>query len=141
MNGVAFRLKNEFCSRQFAGFLVVGGSAVILNFFCRVFLSGYLSYAAAIVVAYLIAMVFAFVLGKCFVFQSRRSSRTAREFINFGLVNGLAVLQTLGISLLLAYVVLPYCGVSSHGEEIAHAVGIMVPAFTSYVGHKHFTFK
>ncbi len=141
MNSVALRLKTEFCSRQFLAFLVVGGCAAVLNFCCRLWLSRYLSYSIAIRVAFVVAMVFAFLLGKFFVFEARETSRAPKQFMNFTIVNGFAAVQTLGISLLLAYVVLPCCGVASHREEFAHAVGIMVPVFTSYVGHKYFTFK
>jgi hypothetical protein len=27
------------------------------------------------------------------------------------------------------------------GREIAHGIGIMAPAFSSYLGHKHFSFR
>jgi putative flippase GtrA len=51
------------------------------------------------------------------------------------------VAQTWAISLILARHVLPWAGVTSHAETIAHAVGIMVPVVSSYYGHKHFSFK
>jgi len=55
----------------------------------------------------------------------------------FALVNVLAVAQALVISLLLADVALPALGVEAFRGEIAHAIGIMVPAVTRYFGHKH----
>ena len=58
----------------------------------------------------------------------------------FALVNVVAVLQTWGISMALYYL-LPLFGVASHVPEIAHAVGVMVPVFTSYIGHKKYSFK
>ena len=56
------------------------------------------------------------------------------------LVNVLAVLQTLAVSLILARLVLPWLDVRAHREEIAHLVGVCVPVFTSYLGHKYWTF-
>jgi putative flippase GtrA len=59
----------------------------------------------------------------------------------FSAVNAIAVLQTWLISMGLALYVLPYWGVIRFAEEIAHAVGVVVPVFTSYLGHKHFSFR
>jgi putative flippase GtrA len=63
------------------------------------------------------------------------------EILAFALVNLLAVAQTLAISLLLAYYVLPALGVIQHSETLAHVVGVIVPVFTSFVGHKYWTFR
>jgi putative flippase GtrA len=43
--------------------------------------------------------------------------------------------------MLLAYYVLPRMGLTQFITEIAHAVGVVVPVFTSYLGHKRFSFK
>jgi hypothetical protein len=32
-------------------------------------------------------------------------------------------------------------GVTAYVPEIAHGVGVAVPVFTSYLGHKHFSFR
>lgn len=53
----------------------------------------------------------------------------------------MAVLQTLAVSMGLALYVLPALGVTRHVAEIAHAVGVIVPVFTSYLGHKHLSFR
>ena len=37
--------------------------------------------------------------------------------------------------------VLPSLGVQRFVHEIAHAVGVVVPVFSSYLGHKHLSFK
>ena len=58
----------------------------------------------------------------------------------FTLVNVLAVAQTLAISLLLADLVLPELGIVTYRKALAHAVGIAVPAVTSYFGHRYWTF-
>jgi putative flippase GtrA len=57
------------------------------------------------------------------------------------LVNGLAIIQTWAISLLMAYYALPALGVQDYTLEIAHAVGIVVPVFTSFIGHKYWSFR
>ena len=51
------------------------------------------------------------------------------------------MLQTWAISVLLADWLLPALGVRQYVHEVAHAVGVAVPVFTSYLGHKHLSFK
>lgn len=41
----------------------------------------------------------------------------------------------------LAYYVLPGVGVTRFAPEIAHAAGVVFPVFTSYFGHKHWSFR
>jgi putative flippase GtrA len=127
-------------SRQFLAFLVTGGIAALVNFGSRILLDQWMSYSAAIVLAYLCGMTTAFLLARAFVFTESRHS-TAQSALWFAAVNVFAVFQTWAISLLLARYVLPWAGVTSHTETIAHAVGIMVPVVSSYYGHKHLSFR
>lgn len=127
-------------SRQFLLFLLTGGTAAAVNFGSRILYSRWLDFSPAVILAYLTGMVTAFVLAKLFVFrESRQSVHRAAGF--FILVNLVAVAQTWAISMLLLYYVLPRCGVSAHADEIAHAVGVAVPVFTSYLGHKRWSFR
>jgi putative flippase GtrA len=127
-------------SRQFGFFLVTGGIAALVNFGSRILFGQWMSYSASIVLAYLCGMVTAFLLARAFVFTDSRRS-TAQSVLWFAAVNLFAVLQTWAISVILARYLLPWAGVTSHAETLAHAVGIMVPVVSSYFGHKHFTFK
>ena len=121
-------------------FLLAGAFAAAVNFASRVVLSLFCPYAVAIVVAYGIGMTAAFLLNRRFVFRNP-SSRLHRQVAWFVAVNILALLQTLGVSLLLAQQVLPALGVAWHTAEIAHGIGIAVPIVTSYFGHTHWTFR
>ena len=49
--------------------------------------------------------------------------------------------QTWAVSLFLAYKALPAMGIQKNVDAIAHLLGIAVPVFTSYIGHKRFSFK
>jgi len=129
-----------FASRQFMLFLLTGGTAAVVNFVSRIVVNQWLGYSAAIVVAYLIGMVTAFVLARLFVF-TQSSQPWRRSALIFTLVNVLAVAQTWAISVGLAYYVLPRAGVTRFAPEIAHAVGVVFPVFTSYLGHKHWSFR
>jgi len=126
--------------KRFVYFAMAGGVAAALNFGSRILLSQVFAYSVAIVLAYVIGMITAFVLNRTFVFPEGNQGihKQAGWFVA---VNVLAVLQTLGISLLLARVLFPTMGMTFHPEEVAHAIGIIVPIFTSYIGHKKFTFR
>ena len=74
------------------------------------------------------------------VFQQSQQS-FGRSALLFAVVNVLAVLQTWLVSMGLVIYALPHMGLTRWVAETAHAVGVVVPVFTSYLGHKHFTFR
>ena len=130
----------QIISRQFLTFLLTGGVAAAVNFGSRILYNLWLDFSAAIVLAYITGMITAFVLAKLFVFK--KSQQTLhRSALFFILVNLVAVVQTWVISVGLAYYVLPVMDIKIFVREIAHAVGVAVPVFTSYIGHKHWSFR
>lgn len=130
----------QFMSRQFLVFLITGGTAAVVNFGSRIVYSLWLDFSLAVILAYITGMITAFVLAKLFVFkESQQSGHSSAIF--FVLVNLVAVLQTWAISMGLAYYLLPSLGITLFVWEIAHAVGVAVPVFTSYIGHKRWSFR
>jgi putative flippase GtrA len=126
--------------KEFWRFLAAGGVAAAANFGSRFLFSLWLRYEWAIVLAYIVGMTVAFLLMRRYVFNA--SGRpAARQIAIFAAVNLLALLQTLLVSIALVRWVLPYLGVVSRTEAIAHFVGVLVPVVTSYIGHRMFTFK
>ena len=125
---------------QFLRFVLAGGLAAAANFLARIALSRWLPYAAAITLAYLVGMTVAFLLNRRYVFP-QAANHTHHQVFWFCVVNAAALLQTLVVSLLFDEVLLPCLGIRWHAQEIAHAVGIIVPVFTSFLGHKHLSFK
>jgi putative flippase GtrA len=121
-------------------FLLAGGVAAAVNFGSRILLSVVLPYAIAVVVAYLFGMATAFVLNRRFVFTGS-TNPLHQQALWFVTVNLVALLQTLAVSVLLADFLLPRAGLTWHADEIAHAVGIVTPILTSYLGHRRFTFR
>lgn len=132
-------MMRSFMSRQFLGFLLTGGLAALVNFGSRILYNQWVDFSSAVVLAYLTGMVTAFILARSFVF-TQSSQSVQRSAMFFVMVNGVAVLQTWAISMALYYL-LPVAGVTRWVPEIAHAVGVVVPVFTSYLGHKRFSFK
>jgi putative flippase GtrA len=127
-------------SARFFRFVLAGGTAAVANYGSRFAFSVFLPYPVAIVLAYLVGMLTAFVLNRAFVFHEATNS-FANQALWFALVNVAAVVQTLAISLILAWWLLPVLGITAHSEAIAHAVGVAVPVVTSYLGHIRLTFR
>lgn len=127
-------------SKQFMIFLLTGGTAAAVNFGSRIGYNQYVDFSWAVIFAYITGMITAFVLAKLFVFKESQQS-LHRSALIFVLVNLVAILQTWGISMGLAHYLLPYLGVTLYAPEIAHATGVAVPVFTSYIGHKRWSFK
>jgi putative flippase GtrA len=124
---------------RFARFLLTGGIAAGVNVVSRYILSMVLDYRWAVIAAYLCGMTTAWVLSRLFVFEETGRGRTA-EYVRFGLVNVVAAAQVWVVSVGLAEYVFPAVGFTWHPEDVAHVIGVIIPVFTSYLGHKHFSF-
>lgn len=134
------RLRDAFEASSLLRFLLAGGVAALVNVLSRLLYSQAVSYTVAVVAAYVTGMATAYVLNRLLVFGPGDRG-VPGEMLAFVMVNLLAVAQTLVISLGLAYYVLPALGVVQHAETLAHVVGVIVPVFTSFVGHKYWTFR
>jgi len=130
----------EFTSKQFVFFLFAGGFAALINFGSRFFFNEYMSFGKAVLLAYPLGMITAFVLSKFFVFEKSQHS-IKKEFFHFTLVNIIAIAQTYIISIGLGEYFFPHFEMNFYPHAVAHAVGIIFPVFTSYLGHKYFTFR
>jgi putative flippase GtrA len=126
--------------REFLLFLITGGVAALVNVVSRVGFSQLLRFELAVLLAYGVGMLTAYVLARKFVFlQSRTSVR--RSFAAFALVNLFAVLQTWLVSVGLRNWLLPLLGIVVLRDLIAHGIGVAVPVLSSYFGHKHISFR
>ncbi len=133
-------MMKQFLSKEFLIFLVTGGSAALINFSSRFFYSEYMDFGTAVIAAYVTGMVYAFFIFRLLIFKGSKQG-LKREIGYFCLINALALIQTWCISVGLSVFWLnEWLGVSM-GESLAHFAGLCVPAFTSYLGHKHLTFK
>lgn len=125
---------------EFIKFIGAGGVAALVNFISRMMLSTTFDYALSIVIAYLIGMITAYALCRLFVFST--SVNTSLQQVSyFTLVNLLAILQTVIVSLFLNEYAFSWVTDVSFREASAHFIGICIPVFTSYLGHKYMTFK
>ena len=126
-------------SSEFMRFLAVGGFAAGVNFISRIFLNEYMSFRWAVFVAYLIGMLTAYLFSRWLVFEPS-GKHPGNELFHFTLVNLAAVAQVWLISVGLAEYLFPAIGFTFYSHEIAHLIGLAIPAITSYYGHKYFSF-
>lgn len=127
-------------SQRFLKFLIVSGVAAAANIGSRVVFNVWMGYVPAILLAFCVGLTTAFVLNRIFVFKETVNPLHRQAFW-FTVVNLAAVVQTLVVSLLLARWLFPFIGFDWHGETVAHAFGVAVPVLTSFVGHKHLSFR
>lgn len=131
---------SQFKSKQFLAFLFTGGIAATVNFFSRILYSQWVDFSTAIIFAYITGMITAFILAKLFVFTESKQA-LHHSIMYFVLINLVAVAQTWLISMGLFYYVMPMVGITQYSQDLAHAAGVVFPVFTSYLGHKHLSFR
>ena len=124
---------------RFVLFVLAGGTAALVNILSRIALNWVMPYEVAIIVAYLCGMTTAYLLNRYFVFAASGRG-VASEYTRFALVNLAAVAQVWIVSVGLARLAFPAIGFTWHAETVAHVIGVAIPVFTSYLGHKHFSF-
>jgi putative flippase GtrA len=125
---------------RFATFLLTGGIAAGVNIAARWLLEFAVGFEVAVAGAYLAGMLTAFVLARLFVFKAA-TGRAHWQFVRFAAVNLVALVQVWGISVGLARFVFPSLGITWLGETAAHVIGVLSPVASSYVLHKHFSFR
>jgi putative flippase GtrA len=126
--------------REFTLFLITGGLAALINVVSRIGFSTVMRFELAVLLAYGVGMVTAYVLARKFVFLASRTS-IRRSFAGFALVNLFAVLQTWLVSIGMRNWFLPLLGIVAFRDLLAHAIGVAVPVVSSYFGHKYISFR
>jgi putative flippase GtrA len=130
---------------RFIRFLLAGGFAALLNFGSRFFYNVFVDFSTAVVLAFMTGLITAYFLNKLYVFTSSGNT-VAQEMGWFVFINLLALAQTWGLSVYLEQLLPEYIPVAGpRGGElskaIAHGAGVLLPVFTSYIGHKYLTFR
>ncbi len=129
-----------FFNKQFVLFVFVSGMAAVVNFTSRILLDYKFSYTTSIVGAFVCGLTTAFILNKILTFKDSKGN-IFKSFILFFLVNLLALVIIITVSISLNDYILPFIGWDWYRAEVAHFIGIASPVFTSYYLHKRFTFR
>ena len=115
------------------------------NFGSRFLYSTFLEFGTAVVLAFVTGLTVGYFLNKRFVFTRSKNS-VPKEMMWFLLINLFALAQTWGLSVYLAqYLSENLTAYTANprywAEAVAHGAGILLPVFTSYVGHRYLTFR
>jgi len=130
----------DYFTKQFILFFICSTFAAGVNFGSRILFSLVLCYEIAIVLAYCCGILTAFILNKIFVFDAKKG-KTGKQLFGFVAVNILGLAQTLLFSLLFRNIIFPSVGFEFYPNEVAHLIGIAIPVFTSFLGHKYISFR
>lgn len=129
-----------YFSGQFALFLFSSGAALLLHWVSRMALSLVLPFSTAVIVAYGIGMLSAYLLQKRYVFTQSGNSRT-REITLFVAVN-LAWLPVVWLlSMWLGEYVLPHFLDRTLAHGLGHGIAITTPVLVNFAFHKFLTFR
>ncbi|WP_375413861.1 GtrA family protein [uncultured Bradyrhizobium sp.] len=127
-------------NNRFARFFLVGAAAAAVNILGRVLISCFVRFEYAVALAFPVALTFAFVMSRVFVFEA--SERPVwKQYLRFWLVNLVALIQVWLISIGLTYWLFPAVGWTFYPELCAHIIAVCSPVLTSYYAHKVFTFS
>jgi putative flippase GtrA len=124
---------------QFLRFVIAAGLSVPVNLGARVLLSRVIPYEVAIVLSHLCGMLTAYVLIRSFVFEPS-GRRPSSELTRFTLVNVVSLVVTWVVAVGLLRVVFPRVGFATSPEFVAHVLGLGVATFTSFYGHRRYSF-
>ena len=124
---------------QFARFVIAAGLSVPVNLGARVLLSHVIPYEIAIVLSHLCGMLTAYVLIRSFVFEPS-GRRPSSELTRFTLVNVVSLVVTWVVAVGLLRIVFPRIGFATSPEFVAHVLGLGVATFTSFYGHRRYSF-
>lgn len=132
---------HQLLSREFISFIFAGGIAAIANFVSRILLNCFFSFPVSVLLSYIIGMTTAYILMKYKVFKNPNQI-TFYSISMFCLVNIIAFFQTFVISVGGTYLLKQHdIMLDGYYLHICHGIGIVFPVFTSYLGHKLYTFK
>jgi putative flippase GtrA len=121
-------------------FVLVGAAAAAVNVLSRVVISQFVRFEYAVALAFPIALTFAFVMSRLFVFESSQRNVPA-QYARFLVVNLFALVQIWLVSIGLSRFLFPAIGWTWYPELLAHVIAVASPVFTSYYAHKMFTFR
>ncbi len=129
----------HFYSKQFLGFLFVGGLAAFLNWTSRIILSSWLSFSWAVVIAYAIGVTIAFLLNSYFIFpaSNKPKIKQARDFV----ITNICFFPVVWLSALGLNQGLESLGVMRYTESISHGIAVGLPMFATFLIYKFIAFK
>ncbi len=129
----------HFFTAEFFRFLIVGGSAAVIHWLSRYYLSIHFPFSTAVLMAYGVGIATAFVLNRAFVFPL--ANKPLKVQAGYFIAVNLAFLPVVwAASIGLSEWILPALGVHHYHEGVAHGIAITLPVFGAFLLHKFKTF-
>jgi putative flippase GtrA len=125
---------------EFVRFVATGSIAAVANIVARYLLNFIVPFEVAVVLAYLVGMVIAFYLFQRMIFGNP-DTPLKRRVVRFCQVNLLGLALAEATSIALARWLFPTVHWTFRPFDVAHLIGVAVPAFSSYFLHKYYTFR
>lgn len=125
---------------DFARFVGIGAIAAFANLVARYLLDLFMPFEAAVIIAYMLGMMIAFIAFQKVIFGDP-TTPLKRRIIRFSQVNMIGLALAWLVSTTLARIVLPFAGWTFHPFEFAHLAGVATPAFSSYILHRRYTYR
>lgn len=132
--------KPAFNFWEFVRFVATGAVAAVVNLTVATLCRMVMPFPVALIIGYVAGMIVAFYMFQKIIFRDPTGPVGKRMF-RFTVVNLVGLALSWCVSMMMAYWVLPAMHWTFHPEFVANAVGIAVPAVSSYFGHKHYTYK
>jgi putative flippase GtrA len=126
---------------EFVRFFVTGVTATVGNLSTVWLVRPWLSYQISILVGIAVGFTISFLLTKLFAFRSPSWKRAGGELARFILVYGVGVAINWTTSMVLGAWLLHYFLPPRFAELAGALVGSSTMMFTSYFGHRHFTYR
>lgn len=140
-------LLRVFASKQFAVFLLVGGTAAIVNFSAgavvRVFWTSYAAYLASVTLGFVLGTVVSFVLNRAVTFRAGGEAVAPQAFRFAMVALGAVVISVMVASLVLWAWELAGRVVVTHAqaESLGHVAAIGVSTVYNFLAMKFFAFR
>ncbi|MEP7210312.1 MAG: GtrA family protein [Alphaproteobacteria bacterium] len=125
---------------EFVRFVATGSIAALSNLVARYLLNFIMPFEIAVVAAYLVGMVIAFFLFQRMIFGNP-DTPLKRRVVRFCQVNLLGLALAEATSVAVARWLFPAIDWTFRPLDVAHVIGVAVPAFSSYFLHKYYTFR
>ena len=127
-----------FFTKQFLGFVAVGGLAALINWLTRIVLSLWIPFSISVIIAYAVGMTVAFTLNSIFIFSKseKRKGKQARDFIAVNL----AFLPVVWITSITLEKWFQSIGII-YPQSLSHGIAVAIPALATFLIYKFFAFK
>ena len=128
-----------FLTKEFLKFTIIGLLAAAINWYSRLAITDIATFEIAILIAYSIGMVVAFLLNRLFVFPKNRSpiKTQVSKFIIINLTFiPIVWLCTIGLN---QWFINSYFHANS--EDLAHAIALALPMLLTFLMYKFLVFR